>query len=200
MANYIRTTDNTYPHSETSIKRNHPDTSFPEIFRPLPEYQVVFPAPAPVPSNPITQIPREIAPVLTDKGHYEQAWEIVDKFVEYTDDQGVLHTKAEQEQTAIATDQASKLSNLVKGITDATQTRLDDFARTRNYDGILSACTYAYSAVPKFAAEGQYCVNTRDNTWATLYTIMGEVEAGTRPMPSGFSDIESDLPVLVWPI
>ena len=28
-------------------------------------------------------------------------------------------------------------------VVQATQERLDDFARTRNYDGILSACTYA---------------------------------------------------------
>jgi len=81
----------------------------------------------------------------------------------------------------------------------ATQKRLDDFAATRNYDGILSACTYATSTIPKFAADGQYAVGARDNTWATLYAIMDGVEAGTRPMPAGYADIEPDLPVLVWP-
>lgn len=82
---------------------------------------------------------------------------------------------------------------------ERTQKRLDDFARTRNYDNILSACTYAASMVPKFAAEGQYCVTARDNTWATLYQVLAEVEAGTRPMPSGYADIEPLLPVLEWP-
>lgn len=80
-----------------------------------------------------------------------------------------------------------------------TQKRLDDFARTRNYDNILSACTYATSTVPKFAAEGQYCVAARDNTWATLYQVLAEVEAGTRQIPSGYADIEPLLPVLEWP-
>lgn len=84
-------------------------------------------------------------------------------------------------------------------IIGATQQRLDDFARTRNYDGILSACTYATSTVPKFQAEGQYAVNARDMTWVTLYQILGEVQAGTRPVPSSFADIEPDLPVLTWP-
>ncbi len=88
---------------------------------------------------------------------------------------------------------------LIWQITQDTQRRLDDFARTGNYDGILSLCTYATSQVPKFQAEGQYGVTARDATWAALYQIMAEVEAGARPMPSGYADIEPDLPALVWP-
>lgn len=84
-------------------------------------------------------------------------------------------------------------------IIKATQQRLDTFAQTRNYDNMLSACTYAASTVTKFKAEGQYCVQSRDATWAKLLKILDEVSAGTRPMPSGYSDIEGDLPVLQWP-
>jgi hypothetical protein len=84
-------------------------------------------------------------------------------------------------------------------IMEATQKRLDDFAKTRDYNSILSACTYATSTVPQFKSDGQYCVNARDQTWGRLHTMMSEVEAGTRPMPSGFSDIEFELPVLAWP-
>lgn len=87
-----------------------------------------------------------------------------------------------------------------QAITAATQRRLDDFARTRGYDGIMSACTYAVSTNAKFAAEGQYCVEARDATWATLYQIMDDVLAGTRTMPSGYADIEPELPALVWPV
>lgn len=85
-------------------------------------------------------------------------------------------------------------------IVEATQARLDAFARTRNYDGILSACTYASSVIPKFSAEGQYCVNARDSTWLTLYGIMEAVQTAQRPLPAGFADIESELPALAWPI
>lgn len=91
------------------------------------------------------------------------------------------------------------VGQIIADITTATQARLDSFARTRNYDGILSACTYATSAHPQFAAEGQYCVTARDATWSALYVVMAEVEAGTRPMPTGYQDIEPDLPALVWP-
>lgn len=84
-------------------------------------------------------------------------------------------------------------------VVTATQAWLDTFANTRNYDGILSACTYASSAVPKFQSEGQYCVNARDSTWATLYTLMGEVQAGTRPMPATVEEVIALLPELTWP-
>lgn len=88
---------------------------------------------------------------------------------------------------------------LMQSIVDATQKRLDDFARTRNYDSILSLCTYATSAVPKFQTEGQCGVTARDATWAKLYAMLSEVEAGTRPVPTGFADIEPELPALTWP-
>jgi hypothetical protein len=78
------------------------------------------------------------------------------------------------------------------------QERLDAFARTRNYDGILSAATYATSAVPKFKAEGQYAVEARDATWAKCYEILAAVEGGTRPMPT-MEELIAELPVLTWP-
>lgn len=91
------------------------------------------------------------------------------------------------------------LEQMEAQITAAIQQRLDDFARTRNYDGILSACTYATSAVAKFKVEGQSCVTLRDATWAAAYAIMVDVQAGKRPMPSSLADIEADLPAAVWP-
>lgn len=83
--------------------------------------------------------------------------------------------------------------------TVAIQQRLDGFARTRNYDSILSACTYATSTLSKFKAEGQACVNLRDATWAAAYAILADVQAGKRPMPTSIADIEADLPDAVWP-
>lgn len=85
------------------------------------------------------------------------------------------------------------------GFTAAIQHRLDGFARTRGYDSILSACTYATSTVTKFKSEGQACVNLRDATWSAAYAILAQVQAGTRPMPASIADIEADLPAAVWP-
>jgi hypothetical protein len=81
----------------------------------------------------------------------------------------------------------------------AVQKRLNDFARTRNYDNILSACSYIASTVPQFAAEAAYCVEARDATWATLYAGLADVQAGLRPMPT-LEEVLLELPVLVWPI
>jgi len=87
---------------------------------------------------------------------------------------------------------------MIAAVTQAVQERLDAFARTRAYDGILSAATYAASAVPKFAAEGQYAVQARDASWAACYQIMADVQSGTRAMPS-VEDVLAELPALEWP-
>lgn len=80
----------------------------------------------------------------------------------------------------------------------AVQQHLDDFARTRGYDGIMSAATYAASTVPKFKAEGQYAVEARDATWAQAAHRLAAVEAGSRPMPT-LDELLAELPVLTWP-
>lgn len=95
--------------------------------------------------------------------------------------------------------QARATSLAVSEFTCAIQKRLDDFARQRNYDSILSACTYATSTVAKFKNEAQACVNLRDATWAAAYQILADVQAGKRPMPTSIADIEADLPTAAWP-
>lgn len=95
--------------------------------------------------------------------------------------------------------EANKKAAVKSEVIQQTQSRLDSFAQTRNYDNILSACTYATSPTTKFATEGQYCVAQRDATWAKLLEILADVEAGTRPVPSGYAEIEPELPPLVWP-
>ena len=91
------------------------------------------------------------------------------------------------------------IEDIQNEIVNKVQERLDNFARTKNYDDILSACTYATSSIVKFKVEGQYCVDSRDKTWGALYQILAEVQNGTRPIPESYQDIEKDLPVLAWP-
>lgn len=81
---------------------------------------------------------------------------------------------------------------------NAVQDRLDSFARTRNYDGVLSCCSYATSTNTKFQQEAQYCVQARDAHWAACYTILQEFEAGTRAIPT-VEELLSLMPALQWP-
>ena len=88
---------------------------------------------------------------------------------------------------------------VLAGLTRTIQAALDSFARTRGYDNMLSACTYATSTVPKFAAEGQYCVEARDTVWAAAYVILADVQAGLRAMPTE-AEALAELPTLTWPV
>lgn len=118
------------------------------------------------------------------------------RIVDFADFQPVLDAFATPIDVVVA---PKPTDQIIAEFTAAIQQRLDDFARTRNYDNVLSACTYATSTVPKFAADGQYCVDARDATWSTCYTILADVQAGTRHMPT-LEQIMSELPVLEWPL
>lgn len=167
-------------HSEQAIRAANPNTSFPVPFIAPDEYAYIFPAPAAY--DPVTQTVTETTPEQTVLGHWEQRWTVTDKSAE-----------------VLAAGTALKAQAFQNSVVQATQARLDEFAKTRNYDGILSACTYATSTIPKFAMEGQAAVNLRDSTWATLYSLMEEVQAGTRVLPSTVEDVLLLLPELVWP-
>ena len=63
--------------TESEIRAAFPNTSFASPFVPPEGYEVLFASPQPT-HAPITQAVRETTPVLTDKGHWEQTWEVVD--------------------------------------------------------------------------------------------------------------------------
>ena len=73
--NYINKITGEYPVTEADIRLANPSTSFSTPFMAPEEYAVVFAAPQPE-HDPLRQVVREIAPVKTAKGHWEQAWVI----------------------------------------------------------------------------------------------------------------------------
>ena len=180
MANYIELATLRYPVSQSQIRAENPQTSYPASF-PVPDgFALVFPAPAPT-VNQVTQIAREIAPVLTQLGTYQQAYEIV-----------------ELDAEIVAANIAAKNAAFIKSVEVATQARLDDFAKTKGYDGIISVCSYATST-SRYGAEGRYCVSAREDTWDTLFQLLADVQAGTKPMPGSVEEVMEILPVLEWP-
>lgn len=170
-----------YPYSINELKKDNPQVSFPKnpTDELLASFNVVRVQPTDFPAyDPMTQRIEGAQPVFSD-GQWVQSWSVV---------------------LLTADEIAQRQRALQENIVAQTQQRLDDFARTRGYDGILSAATYATSTSSKFAAEGQCCVEARDATWACLYAILAEVEAGIRLAPTSFEDIEKELPVLSWPV
>lgn len=178
---YIRLSDGTYPFSEAQVRAAYPNKILPTPMPCPAEFAVVFEAPRPS-FNALTHYVAEVSPQQVN-GKWVQQWVTIEL--------------GNDEKAAAA---AEYQRNLVAGITAAIQDRLDDFAKTRGYDGILSACTYATSPTPKFATEGQYCIAQRDATWAAAYAILADVEAQNRPAPAGYAAIEAELPALVWPV
>lgn len=71
---YINLVTKQYPVTEQDIRNSLPNTSFATPFNP-DGYAVVFPTPQPT-YDSLSQYVVELAPVLTSKGTYEQAWKV----------------------------------------------------------------------------------------------------------------------------
>jgi hypothetical protein len=85
--------------------------------------------------------------------------------------------------------------DLQKQLTDFVQGLMDAKAQSYHYDDLTTAVTYAEEAsVPQFQQEGQAFRAWRSQVWASAYSILGEVQAGTRAFPT-----VAEVPALLPP-
>lgn len=170
-----------YPYTYDDLRRDNPDTSFPADMSDerLADWGV-FPVIETPPPTYDTNLEKLVEQLPQQSGGvWQQVWAVV----------------------ALTAEEAAAQEEQVKAeITDQVQQRLDTFAQSRYYDNIVSACSYATSQHPQYGPEGRYCVQAREDTWDAWFAIEAEVDAGTRPMPHGYDEIEAELPPLVWPV
>lgn len=182
---YIKIKNNNiveYPYSLQQLKIEYPKTSFPTnahldtiLLASFNIYKVEE-TPKPI-YDPFKFKIIEQTPVFNGKA-YTQQWEI----------------------EPLNSEDINNLFNNIKAeFIIKTQSKLDEFARSRGYDNILSACSYYSSAIDKFSKEANYCIEHRDLTWTKLYQIFADIENSTRNIPNSYEEIYSELPPLIWP-
>jgi hypothetical protein len=85
-------------------------------------------------------------------------------------------------------------ADLQRLLTDTVQSIMDAKAQSYHYDDLTTAVTYAGEpSVPKFQEEGQAFRAWRSQVWATAYSILADVQAGTRGFPT-VSEVPGLLP------
>ncbi len=87
-------------YTESEIKALYPNTSFPSPFVAPEEFSVVFDTPKPEVTD--LQIAYQDGTEIDSKGNRVVKWSIRDMFTEYTDESGIVVTKAEQEAKYLA--------------------------------------------------------------------------------------------------
>lgn len=95
----------------------------------------------------------------------------------------------------IVIDASAQAVVLQDQLVKSVQAHLDAKAKTRGYDNIISASSYAGYANP-FQAEGQVFLKWRGDVWAYCYRELAKVSAGTRIAPTE-SQLIAELPILI---
>lgn len=159
-----------YPITELMIRERHPNTCFPAPLEPRHVVDFGY--------FPVIEAPMPVV-----------KWKIATEGVPY-------FAGVEWRQTWVLSDMAPE--QIISELTMTVQSNLDLVARSRGYDGILSACSYAADPLPKFSNEGRACVAWRGATWAACYAYMEKVFSGQAPIPTP-GELISLLPSMEWP-
>ena len=77
----------------------------------------------------------------------------------------------------------------------AVEVHLDAGAQGLGYKDMERATTYASSTHPKFGKEGKALVEWRSAVWDDCYTILADVEAQVRSVPTE-AELLAELPAL----
>lgn len=122
--------------------------------------------------------------------------EVVPHDYEYLNGNIVRTRAAEQGMSQVVQEPPKTPEQIQKDLTDAVQRHLDNVAKTRGYDGILSACSYAAHPNP-FQSEGIAALNWRAAVWVQCYQVLDAVKSGAIEIPTA-EQLVAGLPPINW--
>ena len=135
--------------------------------------------PSPKPTCKVFESARRDGVELDAKGNTVEKYIVVDMFNDYTNEDDVIVTKAEQE--------AKHLAKLVEQAKDsmeqAIQAHINTTVTSKGYDNENSIAKYLVDTNP-FYDECKAISLWIGSVWVKAFNIQQEVEAGTRVMPT----------------
>jgi hypothetical protein len=155
--------------SQGELRRDNPNMSLPKVWNEFTfdalNVDPVLRAPKPTEGIGAYQTVRRNGVTQDANGNWVEAWEVADMFSDYTDEEGVVHTKAEQEA--------------------AYQARLDNDAAERNRSErdtrIAETDWWASSDLTMTAEQTAYRQALRDITTHANWPHLGEDDWPTKP-------------------
>lgn len=128
--------------------------------------------------------------ITLDKKLYDDDDGLAQAFPEWPKDAVI----ATQKQIDAIQNPPKTFEQVVAEFDAGVQAYLDNEAKSKGYDNIVSACSYAPAENP-FQAEAITFVKWCGNVWAYCYGELAKVKAGKRAMPT-IEQIISELPPL----
>jgi hypothetical protein len=117
-------------------------------------------------------------------------------YVRFVDDEWtifkmqIVDDRMEQEPQPTIEEQLKHLSSVVR-------MHMHTKVQEKDYDNIISACSYISSTNDQFREEAQKCIEWRDNVWEMFHAITQDVHSRLIEVPTE-EDLIKMLPELIW--
>ena len=151
--------------TQGEVRRMHSNTSLPRVWDANVCSALGIEPVLEAPKPEVTGYTQAVRNGVTQdaNGNWVQAWSVVDMFQDYTDDEGVTHTKAEQE-AAYQADLDAKAAASVRSTRDAKIAETDWMALT---DVTMSTEMAAYRQALRDITTHANFPNLQDSDWPT---------------------------------
>ena len=152
-------------------------------------YTSILPTPKPT-TGELEQAVKD-GTTIDELSNRVRAWKVVDMFSDYTNDEGVVVTKAEQEAEYLA----KKMQDKAKSAEQAVQTHINTTVKDLGYDDENSIAKYLVADNP-FYTECKAISLWIGSVWVYLHTVQADVLASNRTEPT-IEELIEELPKYV---